>query len=76
MNAVVYCRVSTKEQVQNLSLGTQQGRCVDFCTRNDWAVLKIFRDEGESAKTTDRTRFKEMLAFSKECGGFRGCPRS
>ena len=65
MNAVVYCRVSTKEQVQNLSLGTQQTRCVDFCKRNDWAVLKIFRDEAESAKTTERTRFKEMLAFCK-----------
>ena len=65
MNAVIYCRVSTKEQVQNLSLGTQQTRCVDFCTSNNWAVLKIFRDEGESAKTTDRTRFKEMLAFCK-----------
>ena len=65
MNAVIYCRVSTKEQVQNLSLGTQETRCVDFCTRNGWEVLRIFRDEGESAKTTDRTKFKEMLAFCK-----------
>jgi site-specific DNA recombinase len=65
MNAVIYCRVSTKEQVQNLSLGTQQTRCVDFCTRYDWAVLKIFRDEGESAKTADRPAFQQMLAFCK-----------
>ncbi len=63
MNAVIYCRVSTKEQVQNLSLATQQSRCVDFCTHNDWAVLKVFRDEGESAKTADRPAFKQMLAF-------------
>ena len=33
--------------------------------RNDWAVLKIFRDEGESAKTADRPAFQEMLAFCK-----------
>jgi site-specific DNA recombinase len=65
MNAVIYCRVSTKEQVQNLSLGTQQSRCVDFCTRNDWAVLRVFRDEGESAKTADRPEFQRMLAFCK-----------
>src|SRR5450755_738176 len=65
MNAVIYCRVSTKEQVQNLSLGTQQSRCVEFSTRNDWAVLKIFRDEGESAKTADRPAFQQMLAFCK-----------
>ena len=65
MNAVVYCRVSTKEQVQNLSLGTQQSRCVAFCTGNNWAVLKVFRDEGESAKTADRPAFQQMLAFCK-----------
>ena len=65
MNAVIYCRVSTKEQVQNLSLGTQQTRCVDFCTRNEWAVLKVFRDEGESAKTADRPEFQRMLSFCK-----------
>jgi site-specific DNA recombinase len=65
MNAVVYCRVSTKEQVQNLSLGTQETRCVDFCSRNDWAVINVFRDEGESAKTTDRPAFQKMLTYCK-----------
>ncbi len=25
--AVIYCRVSTKDQVENLSLATQQERC-------------------------------------------------
>jgi len=65
MNAVIYCRVSTKEQVQTLSLGTQQSGCVEFCTRNGWAVLKVFRDEdeGESAKTSERPGFQRMLAF-------------
>jgi site-specific DNA recombinase len=65
LNAVIYCRVSTKEQVHNLSLAIQQTRCVDHCTGNGWTVAKVFRDEGESAKTTDRTKFKEMLAFCK-----------
>jgi site-specific DNA recombinase len=65
MNAVIYCRVSTKEQVHNLSLGTQQTRCAEFCTRNNWAVLSVFRDEGESAKTADRPAFKQMLRFCK-----------
>jgi DNA invertase Pin-like site-specific DNA recombinase len=65
MNAVVYCRVSTKEQVQNLSLGTQQTRCVEHCTRNAWSVVNIFRDEGESAKSTDRPAFQKMLTYCK-----------
>ena len=65
MNAVVYCRVSTKEQVDNLSLSTQQARCIDFCTQRDWPVLRVFKDEGESAKTTDRPQFQQMLVFCK-----------
>lgn len=65
MNAVVYCRVSTKEQVSNLSLSTQQSRCVDFCTQNNWPVVHIFRDEGESAKSVDRPHFQQMLTFCK-----------
>jgi site-specific DNA recombinase len=56
-------RVSTKEQVSNLSLSTQQTRCVEYCTRLGWHVLNIFRDEGESAKTANRTQFQNMLAF-------------
>src|SRR5262249_10875127 len=63
MNAVVYCRVSTKEQSQNLSLPTQQTRCIEYCNLNEWTVLQVFRDEGESAKTADRPAFKRMLAF-------------
>src|SRR4051794_1157214 len=44
--ALVYCRVSTKEQTQNLSLPTQEARCVALCNRSGWPVEKIFRDEG------------------------------
>jgi len=61
MKAIVYCRVSTKEQVTNLSLTTQQNRCVEFYTNHGWEVAKVFRDEGESAKTTDRPEFQKML---------------
>ena len=31
MRAVIYCRVSTKEQAQNLSLPTQLRACRDYC---------------------------------------------
>jgi len=63
MDAVVYCRVSTKEQVSNLSLSTQQSRCVEYCTERGWHVLNIFKDEGESAKTANQTQFQNMLRF-------------
>lgn len=31
MRAVVYCRVSTKEQARNLRLPAQKSACLDFC---------------------------------------------
>jgi site-specific DNA recombinase len=65
-NAVIYTRVSTDEQVTNLSLPTQQERSRKFCAANGWAVVKVFVDEGKSAKTTNRAAFQEMIKFCKE----------
>src|SRR5512135_1988839 len=64
--AVIYVRVSTKEQTQNFSLPTQTRACEEHCRREGWDVVKIFREEGESAKTADRTQLKEMLAFCRQ----------
>jgi site-specific DNA recombinase len=61
--AVIYCRVSTAEQVENLSLSTQEQRCIGYCSQKGWPIVRIFREEGESAKTTQRTEFQEMLKF-------------
>lgn len=64
--AVIYCRVSTKEQTQNLSLETQQKQCRTYCKRQSMSVAEVFIEKGESAKTADRTEFKRMLAFLSE----------
>jgi site-specific DNA recombinase len=63
--AVVYCRVSTKEQESNLSLPVQEKTCREFCIGKEWEVLRVFRD-AESAKTTNRTHFIEMLQYCTE----------
>lgn len=65
-NAVVYVRVSSEEQVHNLSLDTQQQRTVAYCTRNNWPVVGVFRDEGKSAKTIQREEFQKMLRFCSD----------
>src|SRR5207249_445439 len=52
--AVIYCRVSTKEQTQNLSLPTQRRACEQYCDRHGLEVVRVFVEEGESAKTTER----------------------
>ncbi len=61
--AVLYLRVSTADQVQNLSLATQRDRCEEFCAREGYDVVEVFEERGESAKTADRTEFKRALDF-------------
>jgi site-specific DNA recombinase len=54
LRAVIYCRVSTKEQAKNLSLPVQEKACRDYCKREGYEVIATFVDEGESAKTLCR----------------------
>src|SRR5665213_2329094 len=67
--AVIYCRVSSKEQVDNFSLPTQQNACVDYCERQSYSVKEIFIEEDESAKTANRPQFKRMIDY---CGKNKG----
>lgn len=67
--AVIYCRVSTKEQTQNFSLATQEEACVKYCEREGLAIIRIFAEEGESAKTAERTKFQELLTYCRENKG-------
>jgi site-specific DNA recombinase len=63
--AVVYIRVSDDRQVDNTSLDGQERACKDFCHNHGWKVTKLFREEGESAKTAERPRLMEMLRYCK-----------
>jgi site-specific DNA recombinase len=63
---VIYCRVSTKEQVTSLSLPAQERACRDYCGRNGIEVDRVFIEEGESAKTTDRPELQAMLRYCQQ----------
>jgi site-specific DNA recombinase len=65
VGAVIYVRVSTKEQTENLSLPTQLKACEEYCGRQGFHVLARFREEGESAKTADRTEVQTLLQFCR-----------
>ena len=65
MKAVIYCRVSSKEQVNNLSLATQLDACRRYCEQHGFEVAAVFEDAGESAKTTDRPQFMRMLEYCR-----------
>src|SRR4030095_11633203 len=66
LRAVIYCRVSSKEQTKNLSLPTQEKACREYCFREGYEIAGIFIEEGESAKTADRKKLKELIAFCNE----------
>ncbi len=60
---IIYCRVSSSEQVQGTSLAMQEQQCKDYAERENIKVLQIYIEEGESAKTANRTEFQKALAF-------------
>ena len=61
--AVIYTRVSSDRQVDNMSLGEQKRICEEFCRLKQFSVIRQFAEEGESAKTADRTELQELLKF-------------
>jgi site-specific DNA recombinase len=62
--AVIYCRVSTKEQVEEgNSLTTQEKACRDYAQKHEYNVSRVFVEQGESAKTADRTELKQLLTY-------------
>ena len=64
MNTVIYTRVSTKEQAENnKSLDMQKDACKDYAAHKNIDVVKIFIEQGESAKTADRTELQKMLRY-------------
>ena len=69
VDAVIYVRVSTKEQTKNLSLPTQLKACEEYCQRQGFHVLARFREEVESAKTADRTELQNLLQFCRKNKG-------
>jgi site-specific DNA recombinase len=63
---LIYVRVSSPEQVRNLSLATQEEVCRDYCQHEGIEVVRVFREEGESAKTADRTQLNAMLMYCRQ----------
>src|SRR5258708_4663420 len=65
VGAVIYVRVSTKEQTENLSLPTQLRACEEYCRRQGYEILERLHEEGESDKTTDRSQLQALLKYCR-----------
>jgi site-specific DNA recombinase len=68
MRGIIYCRVSSHDQVQGTSLERQQQECEEYARRNNITVEKVFVERGESATTADRPEFISAIDFCKKAG--------
>ena len=61
---VIYLRVSDQSQIENNSLETQEKSCRVFAKTKQGKVIKIFRDEGKSAKHVyTRPALRELFSY-------------
>ena len=61
--AVIYIRVSSQQQVENFSIPTQIESCKKYLNDEKLREVGMFVEEGESAKTSDRTQLQNLLYF-------------
>jgi site-specific DNA recombinase len=65
--AAIYARVSSPNQANNgYSLDEQIRICHERCDLMGWKVRYIFKEDGESASTIDRPKFKMMLERARD----------
>lgn len=58
----LYVRVSTDRQaIEGESLEEQEQRLREFCRQRNWNIVKVYCEEGQSPKDTNRPKFKELL---------------
>jgi DNA invertase Pin-like site-specific DNA recombinase len=59
--------VSTKEQVdEGNSLASQEKECRSYAFKEGYEVVEIFIEQGESAKTQNRTELRKLLDYCAE----------
>lgn len=66
MKIILYLRVSSDDQIRNFSLDTQKDICTEYASRQGYEIDKIFREEGESAKTAKRPELIKMLDYCEQ----------
>jgi site-specific DNA recombinase len=66
MRVGLYLRVSTEHQSQNgTSLASQENFLRSYAAAKSWRIVKVFRENGFSAKNTQRPALQQLLADVK-----------
>jgi site-specific DNA recombinase len=61
---VGYARISNEDQ-SHFSISGQQQEFENYCNKNNYDLVKVFTDEGQSAKDFERKEWKELEKFLK-----------
>lgn len=69
LKAIIYIRVSSSKQVDNESLEVQEKACRQYAENLGATIVKVFREEGESAKAADRTQLINLLEYCRHNKG-------
>ena len=69
LKCIIYTRVSSNAQVDGTSLDTQEETCRRYAKREGWEVVKVFREEGVSAKMMQREEFMAALEYLRKQKG-------
>jgi len=64
IGALIYVRVSTRNDRKPESADSVRA-CEEYCRRQGYQVLERFKEEGESAKTADRTELQKLLKYCR-----------
>lgn len=67
-SCAIYCRFSSEQQRDSMSIEAQKRACLDFAEKNGLKVFRIYVDKAKSGTSDDREGFKEMIsdALSKD----------
>ena len=66
-SSIIYCRVSSKEQAdEGYSLEAQEKLLIDYATKHDFEIAKIYKIAETASKHEVRKRFNEMLIFASK----------
>ena len=63
---IIYIRVSDPSQVDGTGLEEQEEKCREYAEREKWDVVRVFREEGVSAKMMERPEFDKALKYLKD----------
>src|SRR2546425_4833050 len=69
MKGIIYCRVSSLEQVNGTSLESQKDACLAYAAEHDIAIAEVFIEKGESATAASRTELIRALNFCRQHRG-------